>query len=1090
MDFDFSIFNTDPFFQLPTDIVGWLVWFALAALLLFILVYWRRFNSLRTGTYDLYFVVLLILTLLFSLLIGLQLPSALSLPSSPIPAADAGPTAMLFSAFPWLLAASFLGPLPACLLAGLSGLVQAYFASHSIFIPLYYALLGAVVSISFRQRYRTAFFQALRHPLLVSLVSVFFYFMIYILTEPLIWNAPYEIGVDHAIANSVGASAAFGLPLIFGGLIAEGLASWQPETWYGTRDWEPAPVERSLEARLMTTMAPLVLSLIVLLVAGDWFIAQNAARKLLRSQMQMAADPVAIGIPQLLATGQNLIAGFADDDVLISSNDSDRLTKNLESMQKQNLYFDQLTLLDKKGRSLAGYPVQDYQQLDPTQQEQLAVQLSLDGITPPIYSLPPAAESEGSRFSFSIPVLGGDGGIKGVLIGRTTLDDNPFAQPLIGLLQAMQTIGGEGLLLDERGMILFHTDPVMVGKSFETQLNTEGGDITARAADGMMYIQYTKEVEGKSWYVVTRIPQRIARQTALQVAMPVFGMLLVIAGIAYFVLRSSLQVVSGTLQQLASVSKQIAEGNLDQPLQIKGHDEVARLGESFERMRLSLKSRLDEVTRLLSVSQGVASTLDIETAVQPILEGAIKSGASSVRIILDSKAFPDHESVSTLQFGLGPASAQYELLDQQILKMVKEQERVYLSNPARAGLLGKKVKHVPGALLALALNYEQAFYGALWVGFDKPYKFSEEEERFFSSLARQTALAAANARLYHNAHIGRQRLEAILASTPDPVLVTDHEGQLLIANPAALKLLGDQTAFNPGVLIERIIHHPELLEMLRTPQEEPRSAEIEFPNDQVYYATASPVITENRRMGQVCVLRNITHLKEMDSLKTEFVSTVSHDLRSPLTLMRGYATMLQMVGDMNTQQSNYLDKIISGIDDMSQLVNSLLDLGRIEAGVGLKLELLPLQDVAQQVIDSLQTRAAQKKIELTMHAPPGAIHVVEADQALLQQALHNLLENAIKYTDNNGKIEVELTSNEDQVTLSISDNGVGIAPVDIPRLFDHFYRGGGDRSQDDQGSGLGLTIVKSIVERHGGKVSVDSRLGEGSTFTITLPLRQ
>jgi len=158
--------------------------------------------------------------------------------------------------------------------------------------------------------------------------------------------------------------------------------------------------------------------------------------------------------------------------------------------------------------------------------------------------------------------------------------------------------------------------------------------------------------------------------------------------------------------------------------------------------------------------------------------------------------------------------------------------------------------------------------------------------------------------------------------------------------------------------------------------------------------------------------------------------------------------------------------------------------------VGLKLELLPLQDVAQQVIDSLQTRAAQKKIELTMHAPPGAIHVVEADQALLQQALHNLLENAIKYTDNNGKIEVELTSNEDQVTLSISDTGVGIAPVDIPRLFDHFYRGGGDRSQDDQGSGLGLTIVKSIVERHGGKVSVDSRLGEGSTFTITLPLRQ
>jgi signal transduction histidine kinase len=237
-------------------------------------------------------------------------------------------------------------------------------------------------------------------------------------------------------------------------------------------------------------------------------------------------------------------------------------------------------------------------------------------------------------------------------------------------------------------------------------------------------------------------------------------------------------------------------------------------------------------------------------------------------------------------------------------------------------------------------------------------------------------------------------------------------------------------------------------------------------------------------------LRDVTHFKELDALKSEFVATVSHDLRSPLTLIRGYATMLDMVGELNDQQINYVRKIIGGVENISHLVNNLLDLGRIEAGVDLQLELVPVYDVVEQVTSSLQLQATQKRIQLKTEFPQETIPLLEADQALLQQALYNLVENGVKYTEPGGKVQLRIDSRQDYMAFVISDTGIGISPMDQPRLFEMFYRGAHQASRGQSGTGLGLAIVKSIVERHGGKVWVESKLGKGSTFFMIIPLRQ
>jgi signal transduction histidine kinase len=228
----------------------------------------------------------------------------------------------------------------------------------------------------------------------------------------------------------------------------------------------------------------------------------------------------------------------------------------------------------------------------------------------------------------------------------------------------------------------------------------------------------------------------------------------------------------------------------------------------------------------------------------------------------------------------------------------------------------------------------------------------------------------------------------------------------------------------------------------------------------------------------------------LDALKSEFVATVSNDLRSPLTLMRGYATMLEMVGDLNNQQEGYVQKIVIGVESMSRLVNNLLDLGRIEADVGLRLEMLSVHDVVENVTESLSMQAAQKQIQIQTSIPKETIPLIEADQALLTQALHNLVENAIKYTPAGGEVQVSVFFRHDRMVFEVRDTGIGVSPIDQPRLFEKFYRSANREAKRERGTGLGLAIVKSIAERHGGQVGLQSQLGSGSTFFVSVPIRQ
>lgn len=1083
-----SLLSFTGYFNRLETSLGWLGWFAL--LFAVLVVIWRGWHYHHRWSYAQW--VLLVSLLIFipatTLFLGLRLPagSALTLPGLPLE--PQGPALMIFAALPWILAAGFLGPAPAGVFAALSGLILGYFDTHSPFTPLEFALIAVLFSAAVNQRYRTFGYGLLRRPLIAALTLSLLYPILYVSTNILLLGEAFNTSLSYALSRVVWVSVAMAGQLLVAAFFAEVIAIGLPMLWYRSRKLVPSPAERSLEIRLLNTMTPLVILLAVLLLVGDWVLAGQAAERMLQDRMQSSAEIAAESLPFILETGQSLITQWARDPRLLDArqNRQDLLTSTL----RQVTYFHQLMLLDESGSLLAVYPGVDLYSQTLTDQEELGLSLAFSGVTYQSYTTPPASGEDAAQLSFLAAVPDSNGQTGAVLLGRSSLATNPFTEPILENLSGMADIGGVGMLLDGDGNIIYHPSPDRLLGDYSGRIPEAPVFTKEPGPDGTLQIVYYRPLEGFPWAVVISIPATQPRQVALDIAVPLLGLLAVLALIAFAVLRLGLRVVTVSLQRLAEESGRIARGHLDSPLPVRGADEVGRLGLAFEQMRVSLKSRLDEMNRLLFVSQGVASSLDMEAAVEPILEAAMTTGASSARLVLASNAIAEFDDDRPTRYGRGSKADAYSGLDNQILRLTRRKDRVVLTNPARTNLYFDENTPPPAAILALSLYHEKDNFGALWVAHDRPHKFTNDELRFMSTVAGQAALAAANARLFLSAQVGRQRMEAILASSPDPVLVTDYQNHLLLANPAAWHLLGHKLREENHLPIEEYISQKELLDLLSSSDSDPGSAEIELEDNRTYFATASPILADGQQMGRVCVLRDITRFKELETLKSDFVSTVSHDLRSPLTLMRGYATMLQMVGGLNEQQMSYVHKINNGIERMTNLINNLLDLGRIEAGIGLKLEMVRVVDLAQQVVEGLQLQAAQKQMDLAVEDPKQPMPMIQADPALLQQALHNLVENAIKYTERGGKVRVKLSAHKDGVLFVVSDTGIGIAPVDQPRLFERFYRTSRREARKQRGSGLGLAIVKSIAERHGGRVWVESQLGQGSNFYLSLPLRQ
>jgi two-component system phosphate regulon sensor histidine kinase PhoR len=338
-----------------------------------------------------------------------------------------------------------------------------------------------------------------------------------------------------------------------------------------------------------------------------------------------------------------------------------------------------------------------------------------------------------------------------------------------------------------------------------------------------------------------------------------------------------------------------------------------------------------------------------------------------------------------------------------------------------------------------------------------------------------------------------REIERVLRATPIAVLALDHMQRIVGSNPAAERLLNFDERTARGRLLQEVVRQPTLNRAIERAlagdgrlQDE---LHLEFDSPLELQVSCEPLHHDAQPAGLVVSLVDVTRMRRLESMRSEFAANVSHELRTPITNIKGYVeTLLQVDLDDAERRRKFLEIIHRNTVRLSGIVEDILTLAFLEEPESRQtLELAPVsvREIVQEVVDALGTAAAARSLTISIAVPESAS--VEANRSLLEQALANLVSNAVRYSDEGTAVRIECTEGGEQVRISVHDQGPGIPSKHLPRIFERFYRVDKARARTQGGTGLGLAIVKHIATIHGGGVEVTSQVGSGSCFSLLLP---
>ena len=544
-------------------------------------------------------------------------------------------------------------------------------------------------------------------------------------------------------------------------------------------------------------------------------------------------------------------------------------------------------------------------------------------------------------------------------------------------------------------------------------------------------------------------------------------------------LLSSMRVVGLLEPPLVSTANQnvitrVLDATRDQPA-------AGRLRADLAQANQLLNRRLQALNTLYTVGKFIVSSLDQDEVLKRIMDVALNTIHAEEGFILLQEG-------ETL-FLRAAKNMQDDLVER--LHMKAEDEIAWRVMRSGRPVMLQRQTEIATGYLAQALLYVpltapgQGPFGVVAViNRTRDESFDEQDLFTLSSVADFAAITLRNAQLFETVELERSRLRALMEQATEVILIADERGRLLLWSETA-RLLFDIPAEARGQPIWEVVVHPDLLEFFEKAAEgaEKVHDEITLSGDKVFNAQLSYA----PGLGGVLVMHDITHLKELDRLKSEFVSTVSHDLRTPLTTIQGYIALLERAGSLNELQEQFVDKSLDSLAYITDLITDLLDIGRIEAGYDMTMVPMRFDTLVEATCREMVSQAEDADITLRCSSQQAPLWV-NGSANRLRQVLENLIGNAIKYGRAGGWVHIAVRANEDHVIVDVTDNGLGISVEEQARIFDRFYRVQRDETTDIKGTGLGLAIVKSVVERHSGRVWVESELNKGSTFSFVLPL--
>jgi len=517
-----------------------------------------------------------------------------------------------------------------------------------------------------------------------------------------------------------------------------------------------------------------------------------------------------------------------------------------------------------------------------------------------------------------------------------------------------------------------------------------------------------------------------------------------------------------------------------------------------------VKRRVDQIAAINMVAATVGHSLDLdktlETALQAVVDvvGAEAAGISLIdenagEVVLRAQHgwIQDFVVSNPMRIPLGRGmSGQVIMSDDVIVDNDLTGDHDYAFPPfgqERFRSIAMAPMHARGKII-----------GILSIMSDRPDRFHEDLVNVLRPVADTVGVALENARLYADSIEQRERLFAILESTADGIIATDQNSRISHVNNAAEMMLEVPKDSLEGRPLREAPIHPSvrdslLLALSSRGTKVNKAFQVALENGRALSVMVSPVYVDNQveqhteMDGWVIVLQDVTHQRQAEIARAEFMQAAAHDMRNPLNVTQSALGILNdILGDTDKTVREVIDIAFGGVKRLQGLIDDLLHLEHIESGYNFSLTEINLLEMLQEVSKEISPLMTQKSLNFNVDIARGTPKKIQGDIRWLKRALHNYLENAMKYTPEGGQITLRANKEAKILHLEVTDDGPGIPINAQPRLFDRFYRV--DDNSKVKGTGLGLAIVKSVAEAHNGTVYVRSKPSQGSTFGLTLPL--
>ncbi len=962
---------------------------------------------------------------------------------------------IFFQAVPWIAAAVFEKRFLSIVLALLGSMVFSGFYEHTVFFILLMVSLAVFFNYLLSEL-NPLFLRFKSHPLVMLGLTIVCAFPLFYLEKYAGFESDLPLRLDLCFYGGWISYLSRILELLVGGLTAEILMQRKERSDKRKLSAERVPEEKKIVFHLVGLFYLLLVGMTVFWnisragALNEWKETITKRINLLDTTILSSFTSNAIRIDQL------------SSDVLLSG-ETLTIRDEIKPLFQPVQNIDQFYLFDSQGELLFSYPQIQEEELQISDQEIRSFQTAVQG-----NEIQAAFSSFDTNMIFMdvlYPINGKDAQVQAAVIARTNMVNNPTLLPLAALVQSYQE---EGLEITFVNALL----NARVDWQSTIVLNDESA-ASVYAASGL-----------EGWGIEMNIGKKAFLDEFASSQFPylltAFLSTLLISGFYYIKWVNLEKAILSLSTRFSSDGSENGKPQSAVFFPKVVLDFLDILKGIFKR----LDKRQQNTQTLLELWQSYGNLELFHTTAKKALSAFEEEDTLFLEVMIRKNQ--DEQVSERFVLSTEKGFEDFSYLDEQIINVLEDQEQLVIGNTSRFHQLIRAIgKPFPQALVITKFSIDEDHTGIFIHAFRSIHEFSKEN---IAAINKNTAsfFEQVSDLVKLQQWLTEKKILASLFEELNYPLFIFIDQKLWYGNKTASAFLKMDSGEGHTSVEKRVYENEIFNIMQRNSSREKAIVTKEMPTGEKYEIEI--LNSDDPGIGRVSVLllKDQTREKKQEELTHDFITMLSHDLRSPITILEGYSKMIPMVGKLNPTQQDYLEKIRGGLDTITSLVEGILTEDRIEKGSIINTTEIPLAGMIRDIVTQLDSLANQKRVKVSLVEMNPDL-AVQGDAVLLKQAFYNIVHNAIKFSELDGEVEINLNESEKDITLEVQNSGPGIASLDIPFIFEKYYHPKAGEQGNGKMGGIGLYIAKFIVNAHKGNISVESELGKGATFYITLP---